>query len=86
MSRWGPDRRARVFVGVHTEIELLLPASRCRAAALSASTSCSSCAEPMCSIRRAPRRFEYTTCTAVAPDAVCTVRTYATIPDPTSQA
>jgi hypothetical protein len=28
MSRWGPDRRARVFVGVHTEIELLLPASQ----------------------------------------------------------
>jgi hypothetical protein len=54
-------------------------ASRCRAALLSASSSCSPCAEPTCSIRRAaPRRAEYTICTAVAPDAVFTVRTYAT--------
>ena len=30
----------------------------------------------MCSISRDPRREEYTTCTAVAPDPVFTVRTY----------
>ena len=60
------------------------PASRCAAAALSASSSRSSWADPTCSIRRAPRRFEYTICTAVAPDAVLTVRTYATSTDPTS--
>lgn len=43
-----------------------------------------SCAEPTCSIRRAaPRRTEYTICTAVAPDAVLTVRTYATTPEAT---
>jgi len=30
----------------------------------------------MCSISRNPRRDEYTTCTAVAPDAVFTVRRY----------
>lgn len=29
-------------------------------------------------MRREPRRDEYTTCTAVAPDDVLTVRTYAT--------
>jgi hypothetical protein len=32
----------------------------------------------MCSISRDPRREEYTICTAVAPDAVFTVRTYGT--------
>jgi hypothetical protein len=32
----------------------------------------------MCSISRDPRRFEHTICTAVAPLAVFTVRTYAT--------
>ena len=30
----------------------------------------------MCSMSREPRRLEYTICTAVAPDAVFTVRTY----------
>ena len=34
----------------------------------------------MCSISREPRREEYTTCTAVAPEAVFTVRTYGTRP------
>ena len=34
----------------------------------------------MCSICRDPRREEYTICTARAPDAVFTVRTYATDP------
>ncbi len=32
----------------------------------------------MCSISRDPRCQEYTICTAVAPDAVFTVRTYGT--------
>ena len=36
--------------------------------------------EPMCSISRDPRREEYTICTALAPDAVFTVRTYGTGP------
>jgi len=53
-------------------------ASRCRAAAFSASSSASSCAEPMCSIFRDPRRNDHTIWTAVAPDEVFTVRTYAT--------
>ena len=53
-------------------------ASRCRAAAFSTSSSASSCAEPRCSIARDPRREDHTICTAVAPDAVFTVRTYAT--------
>jgi hypothetical protein len=34
----------------------------------------------MCSMRRAPRRDDQTTCTAVAPDFVFTVRTYGTGP------
>jgi hypothetical protein len=45
---------------------------------LSASTSPPSCAEPRCSIWRDPRRVDHTICTAVAPEAVFTVRTYAT--------
>jgi hypothetical protein len=55
-------------------------ATRCRAAAFSASTSASSCADPRCSISRDPRRDDHTTCTAVAPDFVFTVRTYGTSP------
>jgi hypothetical protein len=35
-------------------------------------------AEPRCSIWRDPRREDHTICTAVAPEAVFTVRTYAT--------
>ena len=38
--------------------------------------SASSCADPRCSMSRDPRREECTICTAVAPDAVFTVRTY----------
>jgi hypothetical protein len=34
----------------------------------------------MCSMSRDPRRDEETICTAVAPDAVLTVRTYGTRP------
>ena len=34
----------------------------------------------MCLISRDPRRVEYTICTAAAPDAVFTVRTYGTGP------
>jgi len=34
----------------------------------------------MCSMSRAPRREEQTICTAVAPGAVLTVRTYGTGP------
>jgi hypothetical protein len=50
-------------------------ASRCRAAALSASNSDSSWAEPRCSMRREPRRDDHTIRTAIAPDLVFTVRT-----------
>jgi hypothetical protein len=37
---------------------------------------------PAALLGRGPRRDEYTICTAVAPDAVFTVRTYATTPQP----
>jgi hypothetical protein len=46
-------------------------AIRCRAAAFSPA---SSCGDPMCSMSRNPRRYEWTICTAVAPDPVLTVR------------
>jgi hypothetical protein len=36
--------------------------------------SASPCADPMCSMLRDPRREDLTTCTAVAPGAVFTVR------------
>jgi hypothetical protein len=51
---------------------------RCRAAAFSASSSTSSCADPRCSIARNPRREDHTTCTA--PNVVFTVRIYGTRP------
>jgi hypothetical protein len=53
-------------------------ASRCRATARSTSRSASVCADPTCSMSRAPRYWECTICTARAPEAVFTVRTYAT--------
>ena len=53
---------------------------RCRAAAFSISSSTSSCADPTCSMSREPRRKECTICTAVAPDAVFTVRRYGDTP------
>jgi hypothetical protein len=56
------------------------PASRFGAAAFSASSSRSSWADPTCSILRAPRREPHTICTAVAPDAVLTVRMSTTTP------
>jgi hypothetical protein len=55
-------------------------AIRCCAAAFSASSAASSCADPRCSIWCAPRREDQTTCTAVAPDVVFMVRTYGTRP------
>ncbi len=53
-------------------------ASRAAAAAFNAANSCSSCAEPTCSIERDPRRDHHTICTAVAPGAVVKMRTQAT--------
>ena len=53
-------------------------AIRAAAAVFNAAMSTSSCAEAMCSIEREPRRQDHTTFTAVAPEAVCTVRTNAT--------
>jgi hypothetical protein len=55
-------------------------AIRCCAAAFSASSSASPCADPRCSISRDPLRDDHTTCTAVAPDVVFTVRMYGTRP------
>jgi hypothetical protein len=52
--------------------------NRAAAAVLSAANSTSSWAEPRCSIEREPRRQAHTICTAVAPEAVFTVRTNAT--------
>ena len=50
-------------------------------ASFSASNSPSSCAKPMYSISRDPRREDHTIWTAVAPDEVLTLRTYATTRD-----
>jgi hypothetical protein len=55
-------------------------AIRCCAAAFSTSSPALSCADPRCSIWRDPRREDHTTCTAVAPDVVFTVRMYGTRP------
>ena len=52
--------------------------ARPRAAAFSASSSPSSCAEPMRPMFRDPRREDHTIRTAIAPDEVFTVRRYAT--------
>ena len=53
-------------------------ANRAAAAVFNAANSTSSWAEPMCSIEREPRLQDQTICTAVAPQAVFTVRTKAT--------
>jgi hypothetical protein len=64
---------------VRSRAELRLPGRHpLPPAAFRASNSASSCAGPMCSIWRNPRRDDHTTCTAVAPDAIFSVRTYAT--------
>jgi hypothetical protein len=55
-------------------------AIRCCAAAFRASSAASSYADPRCSIFRDPRREDHTTCTAVAPEVVFTVRIYGTRP------
>ena len=55
------------------EVQFGLP-GRPAAAVLSAANSTSSRAEPMCSIERDPRRKDHTICTAVAAEAVFTVR------------
>ena len=65
--RW-PDRSP----GSQARVELTVP-SRWRGAALSASSSPSSCAGPRCSMLREPRREAYTICTATAPGGVFTV-------------
>ncbi len=58
------------------QVELGLPGGQpLAAAAFSAATPASSCAEPRCSILRDPRRVDHTICTAVAPEDVLTVRT-----------
>ena len=65
--------------GVNPKSSSPCPATiRCRAAAVSSSTWPAVCAEPRCSIFRDPRREDHTICTAVAPEVVFTVRTYAT--------
>src|SRR6185312_7089472 len=51
---------------------------RSAATVFNAATSSSLRAEPRCSLRREPRRENHTTWTAVAPELVRTVRTYAT--------
>src|SRR4029077_1560276 len=53
-------------------------ANRSAAAAFNAANSASSRADPRCSIERDPRRDDHTICTAIAPELVFTVRTYAT--------
>jgi hypothetical protein len=77
----GGDRQRPALRGLQAQAELQLPAAiRCCAAAFSAWSSASSCADPRCSISRDPRREDHTTCTAVAPDVVLTVRMYGTRP------
>jgi hypothetical protein len=49
----------------------LAPASCCWAAALSASTSASSCADPRCSMGREPRRDDHTTRPPPTPSSRC---------------
>ena len=61
---------------VETEVEFTLPRRHPLRGGFSSSSSTSSCADSMCSISREPRRDEYTIWTAVAPEAVFTVRTY----------
>jgi len=76
VRRHDPRRPGCTSIDVEVQIEdglalhEALPGGR-----LEGLTSASSWPDPRCSIRREPRRIEYTICTAVAPDAVLTVRT-----------
>ncbi|BCQ06740.1 hypothetical protein JMUB5695_00149 [Mycobacterium heckeshornense] len=78
MEPSNPDTTARSSTTLGCVEPVCPAANRVAAAAFSAANSTSSCAEPMCSIEREPRRQDHTICTAVAPDAVFTVRTKAT--------
>ena len=67
----GGDRQGPPPAGTNPRPSSGSPAAtHCRAAALSAFSSASSCADPRCSISCDPRRDDYTTCAAVAPDFV----------------
>jgi hypothetical protein len=77
----GSDRQRPAARGFQAQAELQLPGrDPLLRRGFSASSSASSCADPRCSISRDPRREDYTTCTAVAPDVVLTVRRYGTRP------
>jgi hypothetical protein len=81
MPRLRPDNleRASRGTGVQAEIQLRLTGrDPSVATAFNAANSPASCAEPRCSFCREPHREDHTTCTAITPDAVRTVRTYAT--------
>jgi len=71
-------RPGRPVLGIGQAHPARLPAAA--AAAFSNSSSASSWAEPRCSMSRELRREERTICTAIAPKAVFTVRTYGTAP------
>jgi hypothetical protein len=71
-DRQRPPRPRRIQPQVKLKLPGRQPAS---AATFSASTSWSSGAEPRCSMFRDPRRDDHTIWTAVAPEAVFTVRT-----------
>ena len=74
----GGLQRDLVGFGDHPSVGDDGDVGRSAAAALSAASSASSWAEPRCSIERDPRREDHTICTAVAPEAVFTVRMLAT--------
>jgi hypothetical protein len=74
--RWlALSRSTGSAAGSSTEV---CPAANRVAAAFRAANSPSWWAEPMCSIERNRLRQDHTTCTAVAPEDVFTVRTYGT--------
>jgi hypothetical protein len=58
--------------------DVLATAIRCRALAFNASSSASSWSEPICAMSRDPRRKDHIIWTAVATEAVFSVRMYGT--------
>jgi hypothetical protein len=73
----GPPPAPRLAGAVRSQVELVLARDQALArGGLQDLQLVSSWADPMCSISRDPRREECTTCIAVAPDAVFSVRTY----------
>jgi hypothetical protein len=71
----GSDELRVVHLDQHATAEQIRRAAAAREMNHRCAEATVASAEPKCSMSRAPRREDHTICTAVAPEAVFTVRT-----------